>query len=154
MLELDDTTVITAVFPFKPGRKRVLASTNGYGFVVPEDELIANRKAGKAVLNTDGGETLLCLEAAGDQLAFLGENGKALIFPLSELPEMPRGKGVKLQSYREGGLKDGLVFTEAEGPIWPESGGRKRQWPDWRDWAGKRAAAGKVAPRGMKRLRG
>ena len=154
MFELDDTTVITAVFPFKAGRKRLVASTGGYGFVVPEDELLANRKAGKAVLNTDGGETLLCLEAAGDQLALLGENGKVLIFPLSELPEMPRGKGVKLQSYREGGLRDGLVFAEAEGPTWPESGGRKRQWADWRDWAGRRASAGKLAPRGMKRLRG
>ena len=154
MFELDDTTVIAAVFPYKAGRKRLLASTNGYGFVVPEDELIGNRKGGKAVLNPDGGETLLVLEAAGDHLAFLGDNGKALIFPLAELPEMPRGKGVKLQSYREGGLKDGMVFAEADSPQWAESGGRKRQWPDWRDWSGKRASSGKLGPRGMKRLRG
>jgi topoisomerase-4 subunit A len=154
MLELDDTTVITAVFPFKAGRKRVLASSKGYGFVVPEDELLSARKAGKAVLNPDGGETLLVLDADGDQIALLGDNGKAVIFPLSELPEMARGKGVKLQSYREGGLKDGLVFNAADGPVWAETGGRKRQWPDWRDWAGRRAGAGRLAPRGMKRLRG
>jgi topoisomerase-4 subunit A len=153
MLELDDATVIASVFPYAAGRKRVVASTGGYGFVVPEDELLSARKAGKAVLNADGGEALLCLEAAGDHLALLGENGKALIVSLAELPEMPRGKGVKLQSYREGGLKDALVFSEAEGPVWPESGGRKRAWPDWRDWTGKRASAGKLAPRGMKRLR-
>ena len=132
----------------------MLASTSGYGFIVPEDELLSARKAGKAVLNPDGGETLFALEAAGDHLALLGDNGKALIFPLSELPEMPRGKGVKLQSYREGGLKDGLVFTEAQGPQWTDSSGRKREWRDWRDWIGRRAAAGKLAPRGMKRLRG
>ena len=80
----------------------------------------AARRA-RAVLNTDGGETLLVLEVTGDQLALLGDNGKALIFPVAELPEMPRGKGVKLQSYREGGLKDGLVFKAEEGPVWPES---------------------------------
>ena len=154
MLELDDTTVITAVFPFRAGRKRFVASTGGYGFVVVEDELLANRKAGKAVLNAEGGEAHLCLEAAGDHVALLGDNGKSLIFPLGELPEMPRGKGVKLQSFREGGLKDALVFAGTDGPVWTESGGRRRPWAEWRDWLGKRASAGKLAPRGMKRLRG
>ncbi len=154
MLELDDTTVITAVFPYRSGRKRFVASTAGYGFVVVEDELLSTRKAGKAVLNAEGGEALLCLEAAGDHLAILGDNGKALIFPLSDLPEMPRGKGVKLQSYREGGCKDALVFAEADGPVWSESGGRRRPWTEWREWVGKRASAGKLSPRGMKRLRG
>jgi topoisomerase-4 subunit A len=82
----------------------------------------------------------------------LGKAGKVLIFPLDELPEMPRGKGVKLTSDKKG-MADLSVFSAETGPTWPETGGRTRQWADWRDWLGKRAQAGKVAPRGMKRLR-
>ena len=89
------------------------------------------------------------LDASGDHLAVIGDNGKALIFPLSELPEMPRGKGVKLQGYREGGLRDGLVFAEADGPAWIDSAGRSRAWPEWRDWLGRRASAGRLVPRGF-----
>jgi topoisomerase IV subunit A len=146
MLDLDDRVDIVDVFAHKPGRKRVLASKAGYGFVLPEDEAIAFRRAGKQVLN---GEAVVSLEAAGDQIAVIGDNGKLLIFPLAELPEMPRGKGVKLQSYREGGLRDAAVFKSEEGASWTDSAGRARAWPEWRDWQGRRAAAGKLAPRGF-----
>jgi topoisomerase-4 subunit A len=149
MLDIDDKVKLISVFPHKPGRKRVIASTKGYGFLAPEDELLANRKAGKQVLNVDGGSGLSCLEAEGDQLAVIGDNGKILIFPLSELPEMPRGKGVKLQSYREGGLRDAMVFKAEEGATWTDAGGRRRDWKEWKEWAGKRASAGKAAPRGF-----
>ncbi len=152
MLDLDDRVKLTAVFAHRPGAKRLVASSGGYGFLVPEDELVANRRAGKSVLNVDGGQTRLCLPADGDHVAVLGENGKALVFALAELPEMPRGKGVKLQSYREGGLKDGLVFAADAGPTWTDGSGRTRQWSDWRDWLGKRAGAGRLAPRGLKRF--
>jgi len=154
MLELDDRVQIVAVFPHRAGARRFVASSRGYGFILPDDEALANRRAGKQVLNVDGGEALACLEVgAADQLAVLGDNGKALIFPLAELPEMPRGKGVKLQNYREGGLRDALAFSAEDGPSWTDGSGRRREWKDWRDWAGKRAAAGKLAPRGMKRFR-
>ena len=149
MLDIDDKVKLVAVFAHKPGRKRIVASTGGYGFVLPEDEALANRKAGKQVLNVDGGEALVCLEADGDHLAVVGDNAKILIFPVSELPEMPRGKGVKLQSYREGGLRDVAVFAEAEGAGWTDSGGRRRDWKEWREWLGRRAAAGKLAPKGF-----
>ena len=154
MLDLDDKTRLTAAFPHRAGRKRVLASSAGYGFLVAEDELLANRRAGKAVLNVDpgspgGGETRLALEADGDHLAVIGDNGKVLVFPLAELPEMPRGKGVRLQAFREGSLRDGLVFREAEGLTTVDTAGRRREWPEWRDWLGKRASAGKLAPRGF-----
>ena len=79
----------------------------------------------------------------------IGDNGKVLIFKLDELPEMPRGKGVKLQSYREGGLRDALAFAEADGAAWIDPAGRTRVWPEWREWLGRRAASGKVAPRGF-----
>ena len=106
----------------------------------------SNRRAGKQVLN---GEAVVSLEAAGDHLAVIGDNGKLLIFPLEELPEMPRGKGVKLQSYREGGLRDALVFHAEAGAMWTDSAGRVRLWAEWRDWLGRRAGAGKLAPKGF-----
>jgi topoisomerase-4 subunit A len=146
MLDLDDRVDIIDVFAHKPGRKRVLASKAGYGFIMPEDEAIAFRRAGKQVLN---GEAVVSLEAAGDHLAVIGDNGKVLIFPLAELPEMPRGKGVKLQSYREGGLRDAVVFSADEGAAWTDAAGRTRAWTDWREWLGKRAAAGRLAPKGF-----
>ena len=62
---------------------------------------------------------------------------------------MPRGKGVKLQSYREGGLRDAMVFAAEEGPAWTDRAGRTRAWPEWRDWLGRRAAAGELAPKGF-----
>ena len=129
MLDVDDKVKILAVFPHKAGRKRVLASSGGYGFVLPEDEALANRKAGKQVMNVDDGEALVCLEVGeADEIAVLGDNNKILIFPLSELPEMPRGKGVKLQSYKEGGLRDAVVFKADEGGFWIDTAGRRRDW--------------------------
>jgi len=149
MIDLDDKVAIVAVFPHKPGRLRLLASKAGYGFLMNEDEAVAFRKAGKQVLNVDGQGAALCLEASGDHLAIIGDNGKILIFPVSELPTMPRGKGVKLQSYREGGLRDGVMFDAAEGASWIDGSGRRRVWAEWREWAGRRASAGRLAPRGF-----
>jgi topoisomerase-4 subunit A len=146
MLDLDDKVGLVDVFPHKPGRKRILASKAGYGFILPEDEAIAFRRAGKQVLN---GEALVSLEVAGDHLAVIGDNGKILIFPLDELPEMPRGKGVKLQTYREGGLRDAITFAAETGPALVDTAGRNRAWPEWREWLGRRAASGKAAPRGF-----
>ena len=149
MLDIEDHVKLVSVFPHRAGRKRVVASTGGYGFVLNEDDVLANRKAGKQVVNVDGGAALACIEVEGDHLAVVGDNGKSLIFSLTELPEMPRGKGVKLQSYREGGLRDALVFAAEEGASWTDSGGRRRDWKEWREWLGKRAAAGKAAPKGF-----
>ncbi|WP_297508142.1 DNA topoisomerase IV subunit A [uncultured Caulobacter sp.] len=149
MIELDDKVKIVDVFPFKAGRKRILASKAGYGFLMPEEEALANRKAGKQVLTVDDKGAAFCMEAVGDQLAVIGDNGKILIFPIEELPEMPRGKGVKLQSYREGGLRDGLSFNAETGAYWIDTAGRRRDWAEWKEWVGRRAGAGKLAPRGF-----
>jgi topoisomerase-4 subunit A len=149
MIELDEKEKILAVFAHKAGRMRVLASKSGYGFLTSEDDALAMRRAGKQVLNVGEEGAVLCLEVAGDHLAVIGDNGKILIFPLNELPTMPRGKGVKLQSYREGGLRDGLVFTGEEGAYWIDSSGRRRAWSDWRGWIARRAASGRLAPRGF-----
>ncbi|WP_293907086.1 DNA topoisomerase IV subunit A [Phenylobacterium sp.] len=147
MIDLDDKVGLVDVFVHKPGARRVLASKDGYGFILPEAEAIAFRRAGKQVLN---GVALSCI-ALGDanHLAVIGDNNKVLIFPTAELPEMSRGKGVKLQAYREGGLKDAMAFRAEEGAGWIDSGGRNRAWPEWREWLGKRAGAGKLAPKGF-----
>ncbi|HLK23483.1 MAG TPA: DNA gyrase C-terminal beta-propeller domain-containing protein, partial [Caulobacteraceae bacterium] len=146
MLDLDDRVEIIDVFAHKPGGRRVLASKAGYGFIMPEEEALAFRRAGKQVLN---GQAAVSLAVDGDQIAVIGDNGKIVVFPLSELPEMPRGKGVKLQSYREGGLRDAIVFKSEEGASWTDAAGRTRAWPEWRNWETRRAAAGKLAPRGF-----
>ncbi|MBN9319929.1 MAG: DNA topoisomerase IV subunit A, partial [Caulobacterales bacterium] len=146
MIELDDRVKIIDVFPYKAGAKRMIASKEGYGFVLPEEEALANRKAGKQVLN---GEALVSLPVTGDQVAVIGDNGKLLIFPLADLPEMPRGKGVKLQSYKEGGLRDASIFAAADGMTSIDASGRTRAWPEWKDWVGRRAASGRLAPKGF-----
>ena len=126
----------------------MLASKEGYGFILPEDEAIAFRRAGKQVLNAGAKGALISLPLIGDHLAVIGDNGKILVFPTAELPEMPRGKGVKLQTYREGGLRDALVFDETAGMSTIDASGRTRLWENWREFVGRRAAAGKVAPKG------
>ena len=155
MIDLDDRVGIVDVFVHRAGAKRILASKEGYGFILPEAEAIAFRRAGKQVLNPGpkGALASLLLGAPNgtqyDHLAVIGDNGKILIFPTSELPEMPRGKGVKLQSYREGGLRDAIAFAQADGAAWIDSGGRNHGWDEWREWLGKRASAGKLSPRGF-----
>ncbi len=147
MIDLDDKVGILDVFTHKPGGKRILASKEGYGFILPEDEAVAFRRAGKQVLNGSPAVSLSLGDA--DQLAVIGDNGKILIFPVEELPEMPRGKGVKLQAYREGGLRDAMAFNAAQGASWTTADGRNRDWPEWREWLGRRAGAGKLAPKGF-----
>ncbi|HUO21483.1 MAG TPA: DNA topoisomerase IV subunit A [Caulobacteraceae bacterium] len=149
MIDLDDKVGFVAVFTHKAGRKRVIASKAGYGFVLSEDEALASKRGGKQVLTVDKAGAAFCMEQTGDHLAVVGDNGKILVFPMDELPEMPRGKGVKLQTYREGGLRDALSFFAADGPAWTDTAGRTRAWPEWRDWLGRRAGAGKLAPKGF-----
>ena len=150
MIDLDEKADIVNLLVHQPGGKLLVASKAGYGFVAPEDELLAQKRGGKQVLN---GEMAVALRVAGDHVATVGDNIKALIFPIAELPEMGRGKGVKLQSYKQGGLADLTVFDSAHGPEWTDGGGRRRNWPDWKDWLGKRAGAGRQGPRGLRKFR-
>ncbi len=151
MIELEDSAGIVGLFAHQPGAKMLLASRAGYGFVAPEDELLATKRGGKQVLN---GDLLAALRLGpADHVVTLGENLKTLIFRLDELPEMPRGKGVKLQSFKQGGLSDIAVFAGDQGPEWADGGGRRRNWPDWKDWVGKRAGAGRMGPRGLRKFR-
>ena len=150
MIELEEKAEIINVLAHQTGGKLLMASKAGYGFIAPEDDLLAQKRGGKQVLN---GELLAMLRVTGDHVATIGENIKTLIFPLAELPEMGRGKGVKLQGFKQGGLADVTMFNADQGPEWVDGGGRRRQWPDWKDWLGKRASAGRQGPRGLRKFR-
>ena len=152
MVDLPNEAEIIDIFIHKPGRKMLLASSAGDGFVVPEEDLLAQTRTGKQVLNTRGDtRALVCKPVTGDHVAVVGENRKVLVFPLDELPEMGRGKGVRLQKYKDGGLSDATTFTLAEGLSWLDPAGRTRTETDLTEWLGKRAGAGRMAPRGFPR---
>ncbi|HSG56813.1 MAG TPA: DNA gyrase C-terminal beta-propeller domain-containing protein, partial [Paracoccaceae bacterium] len=136
----------------KPGRKLLVASSAGDGFVVSEDEVVAQTRAGKQVLNLSGdARALVCRPVSGDHVACVGENRKVLVFPLDELPEMARGKGVRLQKFKDGGLSDAITFALADGLSWHDPAGRTRTEGDLSEWLAKRASAGRMAPRGFPR---
>jgi topoisomerase-4 subunit A len=147
-IDLGDIDEAVALFKYEEGAKRLVASHEGYGFVAAESEMLAAKRSGKQVLN---GRAMQAAKAEGDQVAVIGERKKLLIFPLAELPEMARGKGVKLQSYHDRGLADVKVFAKDEGLTWEDSAGRTRVVAEWQDYRGKRGGAGKVAPKGFSR---
>jgi topoisomerase-4 subunit A len=147
-LDLGDIDEVVALYKYAPGAKRLVASNEGYGFVIGEDEMLATKRSGKQILN---GRAMAAAKVDGDQVAVIGQRKKLLVFPLAELPEMARGKGVKLQSYHDRGLADVKVFDKSEGLTWEDSAGRTRAVAEWRDYRGKRGAAGKVAPKGFSR---
>jgi topoisomerase-4 subunit A len=152
-IDLEDSVEIVGMFKLIPSRKRIVASSAGYGFIVQESELESNRKAGKSAVNVPTGSTLqICDVVRGDHVAVIGTNKKLLIFPLDELPEMARGKGNKLQNYRgTDKLGDVIVFDGEDGLIVTDSAGRMRGFPEWKDWLGKRAQAGKTVMKGFPR---
>ncbi len=150
MIDLDEKADIINVLAHEPDAKLLVASAAGYGFVAPENDLLAQKRGGKQVLN---GDMKAMMRVTGDHIVTIGDNIKTLIFPIAELPEMGRGKGVRLQNFKQGGLADVAVFNSETGPEWVDGGGRKRKWDDWRDWLGKRAGAGRQGPRGMRKFR-
>jgi topoisomerase-4 subunit A len=152
MVDLPQNVEILMLFIHKPGRKLLLASSAGDGFVVPEDEIIAQTRGGKQVLNVRAPITAaVCRPVLGDHVAVVGENRKVLVFALDELPEMARGKGVRLQKYKDGGLSDAATFDFSEGLSWLDPAGRTRTETALAEWTGKRAGAGRMAPRGFPR---
>ncbi|MCT4554390.1 MAG: DNA topoisomerase IV subunit A [Pelagimonas sp.] len=151
-VDLPNEVDILDLFIHRPEGKLLLASTAGDGFVVPETEVVAQTRAGKQVLNVRGDtRALVCKPVDGDAVAVVGENRKVLVFGLDELPEMARGKGVRLQKYKDGGLSDARTFTLAEGLSWLDPAGRTRTETDLSEWQGKRAGTGRMAPRGFPR---
>ncbi len=152
MVDLPQEAGIVDLFVHRPGGRLIVASDAGDGFVVAEDEVVAQTRAGKQVLNVGSGARARAVRrVTGDHVAVVGENRKVLIFALAELPEMGRGKGVRLQKYKDGGLSDITTFTLAEGLSWKDPAGRTRTETELSEWLGKRAGSGRMAPRGFPR---
>jgi topoisomerase-4 subunit A len=154
MADLDATDAIVSLFVHVAGRRLLLASSDGNGFVVSEDDCVAASRKGKQVLTVRPPvEAQVCTPVSddADHVATVGENRKLLIFRLSELPEMSKGKGVRLQKFKDGGLADARAFKLADGLSWTDSSGRNFTVTDLKDWIGERAQSGRLPPKGFPR---
>jgi topoisomerase IV subunit A len=153
-VDLEQEADLVAAFRHQGGRKFLVGSAQGRGFVVPEDECLANTRKGKQVLNVtppDAARAVAVLE--GELVASIGENRKIVIFPLDQVPEMARGRGVRLQRFKDGGLSDLKTFKAEEGLSWTDTAGRafSLTLKELADWRGNRADAGRLAPKGFPR---
>ena len=152
IVDLPNDANMVDLFIHQPDRKLLLASSAGDGFVVEENDIVAQTRTGKQALNVKGDITaLICKPVVGDYVATVGQNRKVLIFPIDELPVMSRGKGVRMQKYKDGGLNDATTFHFIDGLSWLDPAGRRRIETELADWIGKRAGAGRMAPRGFPR---
>ena len=149
MIELANDQDVVELFVHRPGRRLLVASTDGRGFVVEEDSVLAEKRTGKQVLNTaNQAEARVCVAADGDSVAVVGDNRRLLLFPAAEVPVLARGRGVILQRYRDGALSDAKMFNKADGLSWKTGAGVRNEGAAT-EWYGKRSQAGRVAPRGF-----
>ncbi len=152
IVDMENDQDIVSAFVHEADRKLLLASHQGNGFVVPEAEVVANTRKGRQVMNVKApDEAKLCVPISGDHAAIVGENRKLLVFALSEVPEMTRGKGVRLQKYKDGGVLDLKTFAMADGLSWQDSADRTftRSQAELAEWIGARASAGRMVPKGF-----
>jgi topoisomerase-4 subunit A len=153
-IELEQESDIVSVFPFRGGRKMLVASRDGRGFVVPEDDCLATTRKGKQILNVDmPDEARAVTFVEGELVATIGENRKMLVFPLEQVPDMTRGRGVRLQRYKDGGLSDVKTFKAETGLTWLDAAERTftLTLKELADWRGNRSDAGRLAPKGFPR---
>ncbi|WP_242221959.1 DNA topoisomerase IV subunit A [Shinella zoogloeoides] len=154
MVDMENDQDVLTAFVHDASRKVIVASQAGNGFVVSETEMVANTRKGKQVMNVGmPDEAKLVVPVRGDHVAVVGENRKMLVFPLVQLPEMSRGKGVRLQRYKDGGISDIRCFAIADGLTWDDSAGRNfvRSKEELAEWLGDRATAGRTVPKGFPR---
>ena len=152
MADIDEGQDVFALIPYVPGTKMLVAGSDGRGFIVSQDDMVGGTRKGKALLVVDDNATAAVLTAAeGDHVAVIGENRKLLVFPISQLASMVRGKGVRLQKYKDGGVSDAKVFNLADGLTWRDTSGRT--WTvaeaELREWIGNRGEAGRLPPKGF-----
>jgi topoisomerase-4 subunit A len=154
IVEMDEAQDVVSAFVHKPGRVLLVSNNEARGFRVLEDDVIANTRKGKQVLNlTAPAEATICVPAEGDYVAVIGENRKLLVFPADQIPQMGRGRGVRLQRYRDGSIADIRVFKAEDGLTWTDSSGRSfnRSLDELSDWRGERGQAGRLPPTGFPR---
>ena len=152
LVDMENDHSPIGMFVHDPSRELIVASTDGYGFRVSEADIIASTRGGRKTLNVKGdAEALRVIQTNGDKIATIGENRKILVFDVEELPVMARGKGVRLQKFKDGGLSDVTTFKAEEGLSFLDTSARRNEVPDWNLLKGKRAQAGRMAPRGFSR---
>jgi len=154
MVDMENDQDVLTAFVHDPARKLLISSAAGNGFVVPEADMVANTRKGKQIMNVAmPDEAKLVIPVKGDHVAIVGENRKMLVFPLTQIPEMGRGKGVRLQRYKDGSVSDIRCFAIAEGLTWADSAGRSfvKTKDELIEWLGDRAGAGRTVPKGFPR---
>ena len=154
MADIDDGDDGAAVLAYRPGTRLLLVARDGRGFSVSQDDLVSATRKGKAVMGLEeGGRVAVVTPDAGDHVAVIGENRKLLVFPAEQLPQLARGKGMRLQRYKDGSLSDAKTFALADGLTWRDSSGRTWTVPaaELREWIGNRAEAGRLPPKGFPR---
>ena len=150
-MDLPEDADILQMMVYVPGQKLLVASAAGRGFIVNEDEAVAQTRTGKIILNlADKDVGRFCLPVVGDTVAIIGQNRRMLMFKISEIPEMARGRGVILQRYQGSKTSDIKIFNEADGLAYPSSGGTRVE-RNLIGWLGRRAAVGKLPPVGFPR---
>ena len=153
LFDIEEEHSVINIFTYEKDKKIILSSSLGNGFIIKHQDMLSSRKSGKAILNIKEGESAsFCKHVDGSHIAIIGENKKMLIFSLDELPEMSKGKGVRLQKYKDSEVLFIKTFNPKEGLIIEDSGGRKRVYSDTNDWIGKRAQSGRLVPKGFPRL--
>jgi len=153
LFDIEEEHSVINIFTYEKDKKIILSSSLGNGFIIKHQDMLSSRKSGKAILNIKEGERAsFCKHVDGSHIVIIGENKKMLIFSLDELPEMSKGKGVRLQKYKDSEVLFIKTFNPKEGLIIEDSGGRKRVYSDTNDWIGKRAQSGRLVPKGFPRL--
>lgn len=154
LVDMENDQDILTAFVHDPSAKLLLSSHLGYGFIIPESDTVANTRKGRQIMNVKApDEAKICMRVEGDHVAVIGENRKMVVFPMSEIPELTRGKGVRLQRYKDGGVSDIRGFAMDAGLSWQDSAGRTftRSKEELLEWMGARATAGRVVPKGFPR---
>nr|AGU11808.1 DNA gyrase/topoisomerase IV, subunit A [uncultured organism] len=156
MIDLEGERTIVNLLPASVGARLLVAASDGRGFIVKAEDVVAETRKGKQVMAPRAGAQLKLVRPIGaedDAVAAIGDNRKLVVFPLSEVAELARGQGVQLQRYRDGGLSDAITFKMAEGLRWRMGGeqGRVRSEADVSPWRAARGAAGRMPPTGFPR---
>ena len=156
MADLDEAEEVMAVLPYAAGTNLLIAASDGRGFVVPQDDMISGTRKGKGVMGVDAPARVRLVTAVppgSDHIATVGDNRKLLVFPLAQVPHMTRGKGMRLQRFKDGGLSDAKVFALGDGLTWKDTSGRiwTVKGDDLLPWLGNRGEAGRLPPKGFPR---
>ncbi len=154
MVDLAEGDGIAAAFRHEPGAKRLLVAGDGRGFIAPESGMIGNARKGKQILGVSPGDRLVVsslVADAADAVALLGENRKLLVIPRDQVPELTRGRGMRLQKFKDGGLADAMPLVWADGLTWVDGSSRShtRTGAEIDEYRGDRAQTGRLAPRGF-----